>query len=59
MFKYLLKRLMAMIPMLIGITMISFVIIHLAPGSPADLLIQMNPKASPEAKVRLRAEGIL
>ena len=55
MFKYLLKRLMAMIPMLIGITMISFIIIHLAPGSPADLLIQMNPKASPEAKVRLRA----
>ena len=55
MFKYLLKRLMAMIPMLIGITMISFIIIHLAPGSPADLLIQMNPKASPEAKARLRA----
>lgn len=55
MFKYLLRRIMAMIPMLIGITMISFVIIHLAPGSPADLLIQMNPKASPEAKARLRA----
>jgi len=55
MINYLLKRLMAMIPMLIGITMISFAIIHIAPGSPADLLIQMNPKASPEAKVRLRA----
>jgi peptide/nickel transport system permease protein len=55
MFNYLLKRLMAMIPMLIGITMISFAIIHIAPGTPADLLIQMNPKASPEAKVRLRA----
>jgi peptide/nickel transport system permease protein len=44
-----------MIPMLIGITMISFVVIHIAPGTPADLLIQMNPKASPEAKARLRA----
>jgi peptide/nickel transport system permease protein len=55
MYKYLFSRLMAMIPMLIGITMISFIIIHLAPGSPADLLIQMNPKASPEAKARLRA----
>jgi peptide/nickel transport system permease protein len=55
MIKYLLKRIMAMIPMLIGITMISFAIIHIAPGSPADLLIQMNPKASPDAKARLRA----
>ncbi len=55
MFNYLLKRLLSMIPMLIGITMISFVVIHIAPGTPADLLIQMNPKASPEAKARLRA----
>jgi peptide/nickel transport system permease protein len=53
--RYLLKRLAAMIPMLIGITMISFLVIHIAPGSPADLLVQMNPKASPEAKARLRA----
>jgi len=55
MLQYLFKRIMAMIPMLIGITMISFAIIHIAPGSPADLLIQMNPKASPDAKARLRA----
>jgi peptide/nickel transport system permease protein len=55
MLNYLLKRILAMIPMLIGITMISFAVIHIAPGTPADLLIQMNPKASPEAKVRLRA----
>jgi len=53
--RYLLKRLAAMIPMLIGITVISFLVIHIAPGSPADLLVQMNPKASPEAKARLRA----
>ena len=52
---YLIKRLIAMIPMIIGITMISFAVIHVAPGSPADLLVQMNPKASPEAKARLRA----
>jgi len=55
MLNYLIKRLAAMIPMLIGITMISFLVIHIAPGSPADLLVQMNPKASPEAKARLRA----
>src|SRR5512136_2613817 len=55
MLNYLIKRLAAMVPMLIGITMISFLVIHIAPGSPADLLVQMNPKASPEAKARLRA----
>jgi peptide/nickel transport system permease protein len=55
MLNYLLKRLAALVPMLIGITMISFAVIHVAPGSPADLLVQMNPKASPEAKARLRA----
>ena len=55
MINYLLKRLLSTIPMLIGITLLSFVMIHIAPGSPADLLFQMNPKASPEAKARLRA----
>ena len=34
---YLLKRLLMMIPTLLGISVISFVIIHLAPGDPAVL----------------------
>jgi peptide/nickel transport system permease protein len=42
---YVLKRLLFMIPLLIGITFISFVIIVLAPGSPTDLQTQMNPDA--------------
>ncbi|MBI4772726.1 MAG: ABC transporter permease [Deltaproteobacteria bacterium] len=53
MWVYLLKRLASMIPLLIGITLISFVVIHLAPGSPVDLQTEMNPKASPEARARL------
>jgi len=44
-----------MIPLLIGITVICFAVIHLAPGSPTDLQTQMNPRASAEAKERLRA----
>ncbi len=44
-----------MIPLLIGITIICFGVIHLAPGSPTDLQTQMNPRASAEAKERLRA----
>jgi peptide/nickel transport system permease protein len=44
-----------MVPLLIGITIICFAVIHLAPGSPTDLQTQMNPRASAEAKERLRA----
>ena len=51
---YLLKRLLLMIPLLIGITIISFTVIHLAPGEPTDLQTQMNPEASAELQERLR-----
>jgi peptide/nickel transport system permease protein len=51
-----LKRLLLMIPLLLGITLISFVVIHLAPGEPTDLQTDLNPQASVEAKERLRAQ---
>ncbi len=38
---------------LFGITVISFWVIHLAPGSPTDLQTTMNPLATPEAAERL------
>jgi len=44
-----------MIPLLFGITVICFTVMHLAPGSPTDLQTQMNPRASVEMKERLRA----
>jgi peptide/nickel transport system permease protein len=43
-----------MIPILFGITIISFMVMHLAPGEPTDLAAGMNPKATPEARERLR-----
>lgn len=52
---YLAKRLLLMIPLLIGITLISFVVMHLAPGEPTDLQTDLNPKASAELRERLRA----
>ena len=52
---YILKRLFVMVPLLIGITIICFSVIHLAPGSPTDLQTQMNPRASAEMKAQLRA----
>ncbi len=44
-----------MIPLLIGITIICFVVIHLAPGSPTDLQTELSPHASVEARERLMA----
>lgn len=55
MLQYILKRLVFMVPVLLGITIICFVVMHLAPGSPTDLQTQMNPRASAELKDRLRA----
>ncbi|HSO72995.1 MAG TPA: ABC transporter permease [Thermodesulfobacteriota bacterium] len=54
MLQYLINRLLLLIPMLLGITLISFTVIHLAPGSPTDIQTMMNPKASLEAQKRLR-----
>lgn len=53
MITYLFKRLLEMIPTLVGITLISFFIIHLAPGKPTDVLADLNPKMTPEARERL------
>jgi len=53
MFPYLVKRVLFMIPLLLGITMICFFVMRLAPGSPTDLQTQMNPKASAEMRQRL------
>lgn len=47
---------MMMVPLLLGITLVSFVVIHLAPGEPTDLQTDLNPQASAELKERLRAQ---
>ena len=51
---YLLKRMLLMIPLLFGITIITFTVIHLAPGEPVEMQTAMNPKISAEARERLR-----
>ncbi|HCW92162.1 MAG TPA: diguanylate cyclase [Flexistipes sinusarabici] len=53
MFVYILKRLLGMIPLIIGITLISFSVIHMTPGDPTQLLTSMNPNASPDASQKL------
>ena len=50
---FLIKRFIEIIPTLLGITLISFFIIHLAPGKPTDIFTELNPKITPEARERL------
>jgi peptide/nickel transport system permease protein len=54
MIKYLIKRIFWMIPMLIGISLISFFIMHLAPGDITNNEAAFNPKASEESRAQLR-----
>jgi len=54
MLKYLIKRVLWMIPMLIGISLISFFIMHLAPGDITNNEAAFNPKASEESREQLR-----
>jgi peptide/nickel transport system permease protein len=54
MLAFLAKRLLYMLPMLLGITLLSFLVIHLAPGTPVEIQTTMNPKASLEAQKRLK-----
>jgi peptide/nickel transport system permease protein len=53
--QYLFKRLTGMIPLLLGITIISFGMMHLAPGEPSVVGQEFNPKISAQDIERLRA----
>lgn len=53
MLRYVAKRLVGLIPVFFGITLISFFVIHLAPGKPTDIQTSLNPKVSYEARARL------
>lgn len=43
-----------MIPLILGITVISFLVIHLAPGDPVEVEIEMSMKASAQARENLK-----
>lgn len=52
---YVLRRLVLAVPLLIGITFVSFFVIHLAPGDPVDYQTgDLNPESGAQAKQMLR-----
>ncbi len=51
--QFLLRRLLGMVPLLLGISLLLFVIIHLAPGGPMDAFVD-NPSVTPEALEQMK-----
>ncbi|MCX7927475.1 MAG: ABC transporter permease [Candidatus Omnitrophica bacterium] len=50
---YIFRRLIGAIPVVFGITLISFFIIRIAPGKPTTIDGELNPKISPEVRQKL------
>ncbi len=51
---YIAKRLLLIAPLLFGITLITFTVIHLAPGSPVEVQTEMSLKTSAQARENLK-----
>lgn len=54
MISYLFKRLLVIVPVLFGITLITFIVIHLAPGGPVEAQTELHIKVSAEARENLK-----
>ncbi|MDK2879339.1 MAG: peptide/nickel transport system permease protein [Thermoanaerobacteraceae bacterium] len=52
MLRYFIKRLLLMIPVILGMTIIVFLILHLSPGDPVDLIV--GPNVTPEVYASIR-----
>src|SRR3989442_6575610 len=54
MWRYLVRRLIAAIVVLVGVSFVVFLVLHLTPGDPAQ--VPIGPRATPDELVRLRQE---
>ncbi|MDW8325588.1 MAG: ABC transporter permease [Anaerolineales bacterium] len=54
MLRYLLKRLLFSLPVILGVTLIAFLILHLTPGDPVTLML--GARSTPEAQAEMRAQ---
>lgn len=51
---YIFRRVLQMVPISLGISVLMFALLTLAPGDPVDLLITSNPKVKPQDVARLK-----
>ncbi len=52
--RYIFRRLLQMIPIAVGISILMFSLLTLAPGDPVDLLIASDPRVKPQDVARLK-----
>lgn len=52
--RYIFRRLLQMIPIALGISVLMFALLTLAPGDPVDLLISSDPRVKPQDVARLK-----
>jgi peptide/nickel transport system permease protein len=53
MFQFAVRRLLLAVPVLFGVSLVVFALVHIAPGDPIDLLLP--PEASPEVVAQVKA----
>ena len=53
--RFILKRLLSIIPILFGVSVITFALVHLTPGDPIDQMVGLNPDMTPAEEAALRA----
>lgn len=53
MFQFTIRRLLLAVPVLLGVSLVVFGLVHIAPGNPIDLLLP--PEASPEVIAQVKA----
>ena len=51
--KYIIRRLLLMIPLVLGVATLTFVLIHLIPGDPIEILAGESRQLTPEEKERI------
>ena len=55
MIAYIIRKLLLIVPKLIGILLLIFILMNLAPGDPISTRYGLNPEVSPEALEQLRS----
>jgi peptide/nickel transport system permease protein len=53
--RFILKRIIAVVPILLGVSIITFGLVHLSPSNPIDILVGLNPEMTAADRARLRA----
>ena len=51
---YLVRRLLLVVPVLVGVSIVVFMVLHLSPGDPAEIML--GAQATQEDLARLRAD---